>query len=253
LVHRFDFRILGPLSVTCGGEELVLGRPKQRGLLAALLLNPNRRVALERLAGLLWDEPPQSATANLRTYASGLRRVIGDRLLARDGGYELVIAAGESDVERFGELVSRGRAELAAGDQSAADSRLREALDQWRGRCGEDLPGDIPLARHLGVLDEQRLLVLEDSLLLRLELADLRQTVTEVRGLLTDHPTRERLWAVLMTALYRSGDVAGSLAAYRAAADALDRELGMRPGQELRDLQQAILARDPALERRKGA
>jgi len=199
LVHRFDFRILGPLSVTCGGEELVLGGPKQRGLLAALLLNPNRRVALERLAELLWDEPPQSATANLRTYASGLRRVIGDRLLARDGGYELVIAAGESDVERFGELVSRGRAELAAGDQSAADSRLREALDQWRGRCGEDLPGDIPLARHLGVLDEQRLLVLEDSLLLRLELADLRQTVTEVRGLLTDHPTRERLWAVLMT------------------------------------------------------
>ncbi len=245
---RFEFRILGPLSVTCGGEELLLGGPKQRGLLAALLLNPNRRVALERLAELLWDEPPQSATANLRTYASGLRRVIGDRLLARDGGYELVIAPGESDVERFGELVARGRAELAAGDQAAADSRLREALDQWRGRCGEDLPGDIPLARHLGLLDEQRLLVLEDSLLLRLELADLRQTVTEVRVLLTDHSTRERLWAVLMTALYRSGDVAGSLSAYRAAADALDRELGMRPGQELRDLQQAILARDPALE-----
>lgn len=234
--------------MTCGGEELLLGGPKQRGLLAALLLNSNRRVALERLADLLWDEPPQSATANLRTYASGLRRVIGDRLLARDGGYELVIGPGESDVERFGELVARGRAELAAGDQSAADSRLREALDQWRGRCGEDLPGDIPLARHLGLLDEQRLLVLEDSLLLRLELADLRQTVTQVRVLLTDHPTRERLWAVLMTALYRSGDVAGSLAAYRAATDALDRELGMRPGQELRDLQQAILARDPALE-----
>ncbi len=247
-MRRVEFRVLGPLSVTCGGEELLLGGPKQRGLLAALLLNSNRRVALERLAGLLWDEPPQSATANLRTYASGLRRVIGDRLLARDGGYELVVAPGESDVERFGELVSRGRAELAAGNQSAADILLREALDQWRGRCGEDLPGDIPLARHLGLLDEQRLLVLEDSLLLRLELADLRQTVTEVRVLLTDHPTRERLWAVLMTALYRSGDVAGSLAAYRAAADALDRELGMRPGQELRDLQQAILARDPALE-----
>ncbi|WP_166678826.1 AfsR/SARP family transcriptional regulator [Kribbella voronezhensis] len=247
-MHQFDFRILGPLSVTCGGEELLLGGPKQRGLLAALLLNSNRRVALERLAELLWDEPPQSATANLRTYASGLRRVIGDRLLARDGGYELAIGPGESDVERFGELVSRGRAELAAGNQSAADSRLREALDQWRGRCGEDLPGDIPLARHLGLLDEQRLLVLEDSLQLRLDLADLRQTVTEVRVLLTDHSTRERLWAVLMTALYRSGDVAGSLAAYRAAAEALDRELGMRPGQELRDLQQAILARDPALE-----
>jgi DNA-binding SARP family transcriptional activator/tetratricopeptide (TPR) repeat protein len=247
-LHQLDFRILGPLSVTCGGEELSLGGPKQRGLLAALLLNSNRRVALERLAELLWDEPPPSATANLRTYASGLRRVIGDRLLAREGGYELVIAAGESDVERFGELVSRGRAELAAGDQAAADNRLREALDQWRGRCGEDLPGDIPLARHLGLLDEQRLLVLEDSLLLRLEFADLRQTVTQVRVLLTDHPTRERLWAVLMTALYRSGDVAGSLAAYRAAADALDRELGMRPGQQLRDLQQAILARDPALD-----
>lgn len=247
-VREFDFRILGPLSVTRAGEELSLGGPKQRGLLAVLLLNANRRVALERLAGLLWEEPPQSATANLRTYASGLRRAIGDRLVARDGGYELVTAPGESDIERFGELVSRGRADLAAGDQSAADSQLREALDQWRGRCGEDLPGDVPLARHLGLLDEQRQLVLEDSLRLRLELGDLRQTVTEVRALLADHSTRERLWVVLMTALYRCGDVGGALAAYRAAADALDRELGMQPGQELRDLQQAILARDPGLE-----
>ncbi|GAA1696203.1 BTAD domain-containing putative transcriptional regulator [Kribbella yunnanensis] len=245
---EFDFRILGPLSVTRAGQELALGGPKQRGLLAALLLSANQRVAMERLAGLLWDEPPASATANLRTYASGLRRAIGDRLVARDGGYELVIAPGELDIARFGELVSRGRADLAAGDRASADSRLREALGQWRGRCGEDLPSDVPLTRHLHLLDEQRQQVLEDSLSLRMEFGDLHQTVTEIRALLTEHPTREPLWMVLMTALYRCGDTAGALAVYRAAVDALDRELGMQPGQELHDLHQAILTRDPGLK-----
>ncbi len=229
-----------------------LGGPKQRALLAALLLSPNRRVGLSRLAALLWEVSPQSWTANLRTYATGLRKVLADRLVAREGGYELVVAAGESDVERFAELVARGRGSAAAGELGLARDCFEEALGLWRGGCGEDLARDMPLQRHLRVLDEERLRVVEDCMQMRLELGEGQAPVVALRSLLSDHPTRERLWGQLMTALYRCGDVSGALEAYRDAAAVLDEQLGVQPGAELRELQQAVLVRDPALDASTG-
>jgi DNA-binding SARP family transcriptional activator len=229
-----------------------LGGPKQRALLAALLLSPNRRVGLSRLAALLWEVSPRSGTANLRTYATGLRKVLADRLVAREGGYELVVAAGESDVERFAELVARGRGSAAAGELGPARDCFEEALGLWRGGCGEDLARDMPLQRHLRVLDEERLRVVEDCMQVRLELGEGQTPVVALRSLLSDHPTRERLWGQLMTALYRCGDVSGALDAYRDAAAVLDEQLGVQPGAELRELQQAVLVRDPALDASTG-
>jgi DNA-binding SARP family transcriptional activator/tetratricopeptide (TPR) repeat protein len=244
----FEFRLLGPLTVTRDGAAQSLGGPKQRALLAALLLTPNRRVPLARLVSLLWENPPRSAIANLRTYATGLRRLLGDRIVASDGAYQLATAPGESDVERFTGLVARGRAHAANAEPAEAWSCLEEALGLWRGTCGDDLTHDTPLSRHLRALDEEHLLVVEECLQARLDLGEDQPLVAVLRSQLSDHPTRERLWGQLMTALYRCGDVSGALTAYRDAVVALDQYLGVRPGRDLRELQQAILVRDQSLD-----
>lgn len=246
---EYEFRILGRLAVTRHGVAQPLGGPKQRALLAALLLTPDRAVSIERLTGLVWDRPPSSATANLRTYATGLRKIVGGRLLAPAGSYQLQVRTGESDLERFLDGVRAGRREQDAGDLRAAGRHFVDALALWRGRSGDDLAPDSPVHRLVQNLNESRLLAVEESTVLRLDLGEEKLLVPQLRAELSDHPTRERLWAHLMTALYRCGDVTGSLQAYHAAAGALDAELGMPPGDELRALQRAILDRDPGLGR----
>jgi DNA-binding SARP family transcriptional activator/tetratricopeptide (TPR) repeat protein len=248
-VPELEFRILGRLCVTVDGVAQPIGGPKQRAMLAALLLTPNRAVPIERLTGLLWDQPPRSATANLRTYATGLRKITGSRLAALAGGYELDVRAGESDLECFTESVRAARVRHGAGDLESARRHFLDALALWTGRSGHDLSSDSPVHRLVQNLNESRMLAVEDSTAIRLDLGEEKALVPELRAELSDHRTRERLWTQLMVALYRCGDVAGSLYAYHEAAAALDAELGMQPGEELRTLQRAILERDPALDR----
>jgi DNA-binding SARP family transcriptional activator len=130
-----EFLILGPLEVADDGRKLALGGPKQRAVLAHLILRANRVVPADMLIDGLWgEEPPESARNTLQTYIYRLRKVLGEgRLEGRDGGYVLAAAPGEIDAARFEALVRRGKAQVAS-DRSAAAATLSEALSLWRSR-----------------------------------------------------------------------------------------------------------------------
>ncbi len=237
-----DFRILGPLEVYDQGQRVQLRRGKDQALLAYLLLHANEVVASDRLVDELWGErPPPTAGKIVQNAISQLRRALGeDRLLTRQPGYVLRVEAGELDLERFDVLTERGRAERDPG-------LLREALELWRGEPFADLR-DEPFAQRASLqLEQARLAALEDRL--EADLAEGRnaELVPELEGLIAGHPFDERLYRLLMLALYRAGRPGDALEVYQRARKTLDEELGLQPGQELEELQRKVLNQDADL------
>ncbi|MGV9328789.1 BTAD domain-containing putative transcriptional regulator [Streptosporangium sandarakinum] len=245
------FNLLGPLQIRHSGRLVPLGPPKQRVVLAVLLLEAGRVVSLDRLTAAVWEgEPPRSAVANLRTYVNRLRDVLGGhhgRLVAHAPGYTLEVRDGESDIADFTEDARQGRAALAGGDPRAALRHLSAALALWRGTEAEDVPRTPELSSRLAVLAEQRCLAMEDLAQARLALGEHAEMLHGLRETVAEHPTRERLWGHLMLALYRTGDVAAALAAYERARTVLREGLGLEPGPDLVALQRRMLNRDPGL------
>ncbi|MEU8172865.1 BTAD domain-containing putative transcriptional regulator [Microbispora hainanensis] len=244
------FGLLGPVEVRRNGRPVPLGSPKQRALLTALLLEPNRVVSIDRLVMAVWDEePPRSAVANVRTYVNRLRGTLGDgdRLTARPPGYVLTVHPGELDVSEFADALRQGRQALSAGRPETALRHLSAALTRWRGAPAEDVPRSAALGPRLDALAEQRCLALEAQAEARLMVGEHAEAVPELRETVAAHPTRERLWSSLMLALYRTGDSAAALAAYGQARAFLAEELGVEPGPELAELHRRVLHRDPAL------
>jgi alpha-glucoside transport system substrate-binding protein len=244
-----EFRILGRLDVVEGSHVVPLGGPRQRLVLAHLLLRRNRTVSQEQLIDDVWGEnPPRAARNSLQSYVSHLRSALGPgRLEGGSGGYELHVAADELDADRFERLVQEaGR--KASTDPAAAISVYEEALDLWRGPVLDDLSGQPSLQPEIARLEELRLGATEERLAAELAVGRHRQLVPELQRLAGRHPFRERLWAELMIALYRSGRQADALAAYLRARELLAGELGLDPSPELQRLQSQILRQDPALD-----
>ncbi len=254
-METFDgirYRLLGPVELCHDGSAVGLSSTKVRLMLTALALARNTVVSFDALGKVLWDGgPPVSARSNVRTYAAALRRVLDrdarDRLVSRGGGYLLATAPEELDVHVFGRLAEIGRRALAEGEPASARTHLRQALGLWRGHPGEGLPPRRALAGHLDALAEQRLLAEEDLLEAELAVGRHAEQVGVARRLVTDHPLRERCWAALMLALYRSGDVAAALEAFTEARNRLVAGLGLEPGPRLQQLHAAMLNRDSAL------
>ena len=245
-----DFRILGPFEVTENDETLALGSPRQRALLAILLLHRGELVASDRLIDALWGErPPPSATKILQGYISHLRKVLGEqRLTTRGGGYALIAEPEQVDAERFAKLASEGRELLGAGDPSGAREALDQALSLWRGDALADFVYEPFAEAEVARLTEARLGAEEDRIDADLALGRHRNVTAELEALYRRHPTRERLLAQLMLALYRSGRQADALEAYRRGRASLSDELGLEPGPELRALEQRVLSQDPGLD-----
>ena len=252
------FLVLGPLEVEADDGPVVLGGQKERLLLAQLLTRPNQVVPVEALVGGLWGEhPPPTAAKTLQSHVVRLRRALeparargaaGEVLVTREPGYLLRVAPGALDAARFEELTAAGRRALADGSVELAGSLLREALGLWRGRAFEEfLDADFGAAES-DRLAELRLVALEDRIEAELRLGRHRELVAELEGLVREQPLRERLWAQLLLALYRSGRQADALLAYQRARKVLVEELGIDPGADLRRLHAAILAQDPALD-----
>ncbi|MFF7026058.1 BTAD domain-containing putative transcriptional regulator [Streptomyces klenkii] len=258
VVHtRVEFKVLGPLAAVADGRVLPLGGPKQRTLLAMLLVNANTAVSGERLCDAVWGEaPPASAQANIRSYAAVLRKVLSpaagpgsgdDRLSQGNGGYRLRVFPGEADLHRFELLAARGRTALAAGEHRAAADALEEALALWRGSPFEGVAHHDALLGEVARLEEARLTAFEDHAEARLALGEPRELVGPLRAETARYPLRESLWAKLMTAQYRSHQPGDALQSYALARTALRDELGIDPGDALRRLHHAILTRDPEL------
>jgi predicted ATPase/DNA-binding SARP family transcriptional activator len=242
-----EFRILGPLEVWHDGGALELGGPRLRALLGVLLVRAGESVASEALAQALWgDDAPSTAANALHVHVSRARRALGpagERLQTVGSGYCLHVAPGELDADRFEQLCRRG-AELPARQ---AATMLREALALWRGPVLADLRYEAWAQGEIRRLEELRAPAVEHRVRADLELGEHARLVGELEALVRQHPLRERLRAQQMLALYRAGRHADALAAFREARATLDAELGLEPGPELRQLEQAILVHDPSL------
>jgi DNA-binding SARP family transcriptional activator len=243
------FRLLGPVEVWTGKEWAKVGAPKQRSVLAALLLRPGEPVSTDALIDEVWPGGPPARAANLvSVYVYHLRRQIGDAggrvLVTRAPGYQLVLGPGELDAHRFSGLVADGRRALASGAPDRAADLLTEALGLWRGRALADVAATPLVAAEADRLEESRVEALELRAEANLARGRHGEVVPEVRRLLADHVLREKLWALLIRALYGSGRQAEALEVYEQARQAISEELGVDPGAELRRLYQQILDSD---------
>jgi YVTN family beta-propeller protein len=249
-----QFRVLGPIEVSGGGQSLPLGGPQQRALLADLILNAGSIVSTARLIRDLWgDDPPPTASHTVETYVSRLRRVLRDAsapgvLLTRPPGYILNIEPGHVDAFRFEQLARDGTAAAGRGDDAEASAHLRTALALWRGQALADV-ADTPFARSAATrLNDQHLLAEERRIESDLKLGRAQDLVPELEALVASHRYHEPFHRQLMLALYRSGRQSEALGAFRRARGLLAGELGIEPGPELRRMEQAILRQDPELE-----
>jgi len=245
-----EFRILGPLEVVEHDRQVVLGGPKQRALLAVLLLHRGELLSTDRLIDELWgDHPPTTAVKTLQGYVSRLRRALGDDVLhTRGRGYAISLLDGQLDLDRFERLAADGRVAQDGGDAAMAARRLGEALALWRGPPLSDFTYEPFAQGEIGRLGEARIAVLEDWIDAELALGRHDQLAGRLERLVSEHPLRERLQAQRMLALYRAGRQAEALDAYRDTRRVLIDQLGIEPGLELRELHQAIVEQDPRLD-----
>ena len=246
--HRVsvEFRILGPLEARSVGRRLELGGPRQRSVLAVLLLHAGEAVPAGALIDEVWgDEPPETAINLLQGYVSDLRKVLGRDIIATRGrGYAVEIDPSGLDLHRFEQLAS----EADESSPAIAADRLRQALALWHGPAFADLV-DQPFARAVSArLDELHRLALEQRIEADLALGRHAELVGELEQLTRRHPLRERLHALLMVSLYRCGRQAEALEAYQSARSSLVEQLGIEPVPALRELEAAILRQDPELE-----
>jgi DNA-binding SARP family transcriptional activator len=253
-----EFRVLGPLEVSRGGRALsIAGKPAS--LLALLLVHANEVVSIDRLIDGLWgDTPPKSAAKLVQGYVSQLRRSLaagsdeeggdGGPVLTRPSGYILRLDEGQLDAERFRTLLDKARTALADGGADIAAQTLGEALNLWRGPPLADFAYEPFAQDEIAQLEELRLIGLEERVEAALALGRHAELVGELEALIAHHPLRERLRAQLMLALYRCDRQSEALRAYQDARRLLVEELGLEPSRRLRDLEQAILRQDPALD-----
>jgi DNA-binding SARP family transcriptional activator len=247
-----EILLLGPVEVREGDRALEVPRKKQRALLTILALDAGRVVSTDRLVDGLWgEEPPRTAKHALESYVSELRKILGRETIAtQPGGYLLDADPDRIDALRFERLVAEARGVEIAAERA---ERLRQALGLHRGPAFGDLAEE-PFARaEAGRIAELELGAREELVDAELELGRHAETVAVLEPLVAAHPYRERLRAQLMLALYRSGRQADALATYQDARRILVEELGIDPGEELQELQRAILRQEPALRAPRAA
>jgi predicted ATPase/DNA-binding SARP family transcriptional activator len=254
-----EFRILGPLEVCRGGSTVGLGGRRQRTVLARLLVEPGHVVSIDRLVEDVWPaDPPRTAVKTLHKYVSVLRAALGSvssdaagGVLRTSGpGYLLEVDAATLDSRRFEDAVAGAREARRAGDAAGAAARLSAADALWRGDVLADFITEdftAPLRRRL---EELRVTALEERFDAELASGRAIESVAELSELVVVHPFRERLWALLMTALAAAGRLPEALRAFQRCRHLLAEELGLEPSAELRGLESRLLRGDavaPAL------
>ncbi|WP_170201316.1 AfsR/SARP family transcriptional regulator [Actinocorallia herbida] len=251
-------RLFGVLETDLGARTARPGTPRQRALLAVLALEPGRVVPRDRLVAAVWeDAAPPSATATLQAHVSQLRRALEpDRapraeprlLLTREPGYLLALRPDQVDLGAFEALAEDGRRALRGGARAEARALLDRALALWRGEPLAEFAGLAfaqPVRTRFG---ELRATALEHRMEAALDLGESAACVADLERLVAEHPYRERLWALLVLALYRTGRQADALAALRRVRALLAEELALEPGLDLRDLERAVFEQSPALD-----
>ncbi len=253
MTNGLDFGVLGPLQVTVDGRGLPLGTPKQRAVLALLVMSRNRPVSGDSLVTAAWEQfPPPEPKASLHSYISNLRKLIsgtgadGRTVLASAApGYRLAVADANCDIGRFIAAKSAGVQAAAAGQFEQASSYLSTALAQWRGPVLDDL-------RDFEFVDPFATALVEDKVVAHTAHAEAEiacnRAYTIIGGLeslVVEYPYREPLWAQLITAYYLSDRQSDALDSYQRLKTTLADDLGIDPGPTVRTLYERILRQEP--------
>jgi SARP family transcriptional regulator, regulator of embCAB operon len=247
------FGVLGPLQLSAGGSPVPLGAPKQRAVLAMLVMNRNRPVSVDSLINAVWDQSPvPAARTSIHSYVSNLRRLLGsvgydpNQVLASVApGYQLSVADTDCDLGRFITEKNAGVHAAAAGRFEDASSFLSAALAEWRGPVLEDL-------REFAFVDTFATALSEVKVVAQIGLAEAEiacgraeHVIARLEALGAEHPFREPLWAQLITAYYVAERQSDALEAYRRLKANLAENLGIDPGPTLRTLHERILRQEP--------
>ncbi len=250
-MEGFQFSLLGPLEVRTDSGPVQLGGPKQRALLALLLVDAGRAVSTDRLIDALWGEqPPRTAPTSLQNFVSQLRKQLGpDLVVTKPPGYLLRIDPLQVDVNCMNALVAEARA-APAGERA---TKLREAIEMWRGPPLEEFGFEAFAQAEIARLGELRLTLLEERIEAEIEEGRAGDVVGELEALVGEHPLRERFREQLMLALYRSGRQAEALEAFQEGRRVLVEELGIDPSPRLQQLHSAILRQEVGLEPARAA
>jgi DNA-binding SARP family transcriptional activator/tetratricopeptide (TPR) repeat protein len=241
-------RLLGPVDVMVDGEPRPVRGLRRKAVLAVLALQAGEVVSTDRLTDVVWGQAaPATAVNTLQSHMSYLRAVLGDKcaILAQAPGYLLDLCGDGTDVREAERLLTQG---TRSAEPAETARQLRRALSLWRGRPLADVTGVAWLEGQAERLDLLRLRIRQALSEARLAAGEHVQLVPELEEMADGHPLDERVHEQLMLALYRSGRQADALAVYHRLRATLDEELGIGPGQTLRDLEMAILQQDPALD-----
>lgn len=250
-------RALGPLQVIADGVQVPVSSRNLRIVLECLALRANSVVAADFLAEAVWEgHPPAHPGPQLQVYVANLRNLLepnrpkgvaSRRLASRPGGYLLAVADDELDLLQFRAHLAAGEHEVGAGQLAGGAVRLRQALDLFVCPAFPDLADIELLVPDLEEVEEARLDTCQDLFDVELALGRHANVVGELQRLVSQHPFRERLWASLVLALYRSDRQADALAACRTARKTFAAELGIDPGVRLQELESQVLRQDASL------
>jgi DNA-binding SARP family transcriptional activator len=247
------FGVLGPLLMTTHGVRVPLGPPKQRAVLAMLVINRNRPVSVDSLIDAVWDQDPvPAARTSIQSHISNLRAILRSAgadpnavLASAPPGYQLCVAETDCDLGRFTAERSAGVRAAAAKQYEDASSHFSTALAEWRGSVLDDL-------RDFAFVETFATTVLEEKVNTHIARAEAEiacgragMVIGELEALTAQHPYREPLWAQLITAYYLSERQSDALGAYRRLKTALAEGLGIDPGPTVNALHERILRQEP--------
>lgn len=250
--HTLRIDLLGEVRVRVGDQEVAVGPPRQRAVLAILALRAGETVSRADLVDGVWgDAPPASVEGSVHTYIHGLRRVLSgagsDALVRAGAGYRLLLDPSAVDVAAAESATRQARELAAAGHGRAASELLENCLALWRGAPLSGVPGPLAEAERKR-LTELRFQIVEERAELMLAAGRHRELIGELEEAVEAEPFRERLRALLMLALYRSGRRTDALGEFEATRQLFAAELGLDLGPELSGLQTQILRSDPVLD-----
>ncbi|MEU7508210.1 BTAD domain-containing putative transcriptional regulator [Streptomyces lavendulae] len=252
-VRRYAFNLLGPLAVRAEEEKINVGGPRQRTILAMLLLSPNRAVSVDSLIEAVWPGgPPATARNQIAICVAGLRKALGEKtgngelITTSHPGYVLNSAEHHIDTIEFDTRVREARNLARSGQTAAACGLITEALALWRGPALDGLSGD-RIEAEAAQLESVRLSLREEYADLQLKLGRHHTVIPALTTLVKEHPLREQARAHLILAHYRAGRRADALAVFREGRDLMIQELGIEPGPALQTLHSLVLKDSPTL------
>ena len=249
-----QFQLLGQLGVIAGAGIIDLGPPKQRAVLAVLLLRANEIVSTDRIIDLVWGgNPPRTAEHSIQIYISELRKALSngsssDLIETRPPGYVINVPPDSVDTLRFERLVREGISAVRSGDLSRGRTKLTAALEVWRGDPLAEFAYEDFAQGYIRSLTGLRSDAFEAMVSVELEQDRPVEARDFAAAAIGSDPLREEPRRIMMLALYRSGRQTEALRHFGEYQALLAEELGIEPSPAMRVLEEQILLQDPGLE-----